>query len=151
MTLACKIKSRLMYNCRIVVECMQQHLSTASPAESKSLITIRPKGKKKALCGIRQIQKHAEAQQLQVEGAFEVYRLHGGTKCASHGHVIKCLLKRGNKQDAHTKRSMTRPCQATHNCVKHGNRPLLRRFLSHLGLHKPVLHLRNGCPGVALH
>jgi hypothetical protein len=37
--------------------------------------------------------KHANAQQLQVEGAFEVYRLHGGTKCASHGHVRQMLAK----------------------------------------------------------
>jgi hypothetical protein len=70
---------------------MQQHLSTASPAESKSLITIRPKAVKGHLVGSMTNSKHANEQQLQVEGAFEMYRLHGGTKRASHGQVRQML------------------------------------------------------------
>jgi len=141
MTLACKIKSRLMCNCRIVVECMQQHLSTASPAESKSLVTLRPKERKGHFVGYDKFGNMRMHNSCRLKGAFEVYCLHGGTKCASHGHVRQMLGKTWNKQEAGTRRSMTGPCQTTHNCVEHGNRPLLRGLLSHLGLHKPVLHL----------
>jgi hypothetical protein len=53
----------------------------------------KAEGNKRAPRGITTNSKHANAQQLQVEGAFEVYRLHGGTKCASHGHVRQMLAK----------------------------------------------------------